>query len=377
MKFTENTSTETTAIETRSGGIIGNLLNQLTDNISIPNFIINRITELPFKTSFTLVRGLLDLSGEALKLIDYNAVINLVEGAGELVNIYDVLEDLDYNNLSFQDVANVTEDVSEFISELPIVANLELPSIVRGESDRDRINAKNSFDLIDGGDGNDRINGGGGNDLIYGGKGIDRINGGLGSDLLKGEADKDILNGQDGNDLIYGGKGKDVLNGGAGNDTLTGETDSDRLIGGSGDDLLNGGEGNDLLIGGGGSDRYLFSGGSGFEIAALGRDRIRGFNGDEDKIILDKDTFNRLESIVGEGFSVIEEFEVVRGKNAAATSNAKIVYDSKSGDLYYNANGGDGGFGEGGKFARLLGKAELEATDFVIEDKTTIADLLG
>lgn len=376
MALTEET-TETTAIQTRSGGIIGGLLNQLTDNISIPNFIINRITELPFNTSFTLIRGLLDLSGEALKLIDYNAVMNLVEGAGELVNIYDVFEDLDYNNLSFQDVANVTEDVSEFISELPIVANLDLPSIVRGENDSDRINGKNSFDLIDGGDGNDRINGGGGNDLIYGGKGIDRINGGGGSDLLKGEADKDILNGQGGNDLIYGGKGKDVLNGGAGNDTLTGEVDSDRLIGGSGDDLLDGGEGNDLLIGGGGSDRYLFSGGSGFEIAALGRDRIKGFNGDEDKIILDKDTFNGLESIVGEGFSVIEEFEVVRGRNAAATSDAKIVYDSKSGDLYYNANGGDGGFGEGGKFARLLGKPELEATDFVIEDKTSLVDLLG
>jgi len=377
MTFTENTSTETTAIETRAGGIIGRLLNQLTDNISIPNIIINRITELPFNTSFTLVRGLLDLSGEALKLIDYNAVMNLVEDAGELVNIYDIFEDLDYNSFSFQDVVNVTEDVSEFVSELPIVANLDLPSIVRGEGNRDRINGKNSFDLIDGGDGNDRINGGGGNDLIYGGKGVDRINGGPGSDLLKGEADKDILNGQGGNDLIYGGKGKDVLNGGAGNDTLTGEVDSDRLIGGSGDDLLDGGEGNDLLIGGGGSDRYLFSGGNGFEIAALGRDRIRGFNGDEDTIILDKDTFNGLESSVGQGFSVIEEFEVVRGQNAAATSDAKIVYDSRSGNLYYNANGGDGGFGEGGKFARLLGKPELAATDFVIEDKATIADLLG
>ncbi len=373
MTFTE----ETTGIQTRSSGIIGGLLDQLMDNISIPNFIVDRITELPFNTSFTLVKGLLDLSGEALKLIDYNAVMNLVEGSGELLNIYDVLDDVDYSNLSFQDVVNVTEDVSQFVSELPIIANLDLPSIVRGESSRDRINGKNSFDLIDGGDGNDRINGGGGNDLIYGGKGVDRINGGAGSDLLKGEGDKDILKGQGGNDLLYGGKGNDVLNGGAGNDTLTGEVGNDRLIGGAGDDFLNGGEGNDFLNGGKGSDRFLFSGGNGFEIAAIGRDSIKGFKGDEDKIILDKQTFNGLESIVGEGFSVVAEFEVVNSKNAAANSDAKIVYNSKSGDLYYNANGGEGGFGEGGKFARLLGKPELEAANFVIEEKASLVDLLG
>ncbi len=369
--------TETTGIQSRSGGIIGGLLDTLTDNISIPNFILDRITELPFKTSFTLVKGLLDLSGEALKVVDYDAIINLLEGTGELVNIYDVLDGVDYTKLSFQDAAKIIDDVSEFVSKLPIVANLDLPGVLNGESNRDRINGKNSFDVIDGGDGNDIINGKGGNDLLYGGKGVDRINGGGGRDILKGEGDRDILNGGSGNDLLYGGKGNDVLNGGKGNDALVGEVGNDRLIGGAGNDLLDGGKGNDLLIGGLGRDRYLFSGGNGFDIAAIGRDRIKGFNGDEDKIILDKDTFNGLQSIVGEGFSVIEEFEVVNSQKAAANSDAKILYNSKSGDLYYNANGGQGGFGDGGRFARVLGKPELEATDFVIEDKTSLVDLLG
>ncbi len=99
----------------------------------------------------------------------------------------------------------------------------------------------------------------------------------------------------------------------------------------------------------------------------MGSDIIKDFNSAEsDKIVLSKTTFTNLSSVVGDGFSVAEEFAVVDSDAAAATSSAKVVYNSANGQLFYNPDGTTSGFGDGGLFATLENQANLQAEDFVL-----------
>ncbi|MBW4494783.1 MAG: hypothetical protein KME26_17195 [Oscillatoria princeps RMCB-10] len=52
---------------------------------------------------------------------------------------------------------------------------------------------------------------------------------------------------------------------------------------------------------------------------------------------------------------------------AAATSAADIVYNSVSGNLFYNQNGTAAGFGTGAQEATLTGHPVLAATDVIIQ----------
>mgnify|MGYP006220066029 FL=1 len=47
-------------------------------------------------------------------------------------------------------------------------------------------------------------------------------------------------------------------------------------------------------------------------------------------------------------------------------SNKDIVFDEKKGLLYFNENGKQKGWGDGGLFAKLQGAPELGADDFTI-----------
>ncbi|MEH1964677.1 MAG: hypothetical protein V7L05_33590 [Nostoc sp.] len=160
----------------------------------------------------------------------------------------------------------------------------------------------------------------------------------------------DVINGQGGNDIINGNSGNDLLRGGSGDDIL---------IGGDGNDTLVGGVGNDILVGGVNADRFVYN------TDAVGVDTITDFNSSEgDKIVLDKTTFSAITSAAGNGFCNKSDFEVT---NLAGTSTAKIVYDSVSGQLFYNENGSAAGFGSGGLFATLTGAPNLTASDFGLQ----------
>ena len=175
-------------------------------------------------------------------------------------------------------------------------------------------------------------------------------------DNLKGSSKDERLDGKGGNDTLTGKRGDDILIGGGGND---------RINGGPGDDELNGGPGNDTLIGGGGADSFIYETGRSFRKKDVGVDKIADFVVGEDTIVLSKRTFTKIESLAG---SILEEFAVVDSNNAAKTSNAFIVYNENNGNLYYNQNGSNNGFGSGGLFARLEGSPELQATDFFIDN---------
>lgn len=218
-----------------------------------------------------------------------------------------------------------------------------------GNRGKNEIEGNRGRNRIDGQAGNDIINGGGGNDNLLGGEG------------------NDIVNGGSGNDVVNGDIGNDTLTGGSGKDTLIGDAGKDELAGGGGSDRLTGGAGNDILTGGGGKDRFIFNSDRRFRKKDFGTDQIADFVLGKDKIVLDLTTFNSLESKAGNSL-VNNDFATITGNASAAKSSAEIVYNSTTGELFYNANGSQAGFGGGGKFATLVDDPALSRTDFMVQN---------
>jgi serralysin len=170
----------------------------------------------------------------------------------------------------------------------------------------------------------------------------------------------DILFGTNRRDLISGLAGDDYIRGNAGNDKLYGNEGNDALIGGMGNDILTGGSGNDVLTGNSGKDRFIFGDTTPFQTAALGIDNINDFVPGEDLIGLSKATFTN----VSKNFSRV--FATVTDDAAAEISQASIIYNTNNGKLFYNTNGIDAGFGEGGQFANIFGQPALSAENFIL-----------
>ncbi|MEH2072114.1 MAG: Ig-like domain-containing protein [Nostoc sp.] len=167
------------------------------------------------------------------------------------------------------------------------------------------------------------------------------------------------------NDVINAQGGNDIISGNSGNDLLRGDSGDDILIGGEGNDTLVDGNGNDILIGGVGTDFFLYNSDANFTNAVVGIDAIADFNSSEaDKIVLDKTTFSAITSAAGTGFSNTSDFQI---SSNAGISTAKIVYDSVSGELFYNQNGSAAGYGSGGLFATLTGAPTLTGSDFIVQ----------
>ncbi|NJO44042.1 MAG: calcium-binding protein [Cyanobacteria bacterium CRU_2_1] len=219
---------------------------------------------------------------------------------------------------------------------------LSTPISIDGGIGNDSLEGGAAADTLLGGVGDDTLIGGAGNDTLSGGVGNDRLFGGDGDDTLTGDEGNDRLFGEAGDDLLRGGAGNDTLEGGAGNDTLLGQSGNDTLIGGDGNDSLDGGAGNDILRpgagrdtlrGGAGRDRFRFDSGS----TRGGLDRIADFKPGEDRIEISRALLPG--SGLRRGKLTTADFEVVREIDSA-DSDAKIVYDSQSGIVYYNPSRG-------------------------------------
>jgi Ca2+-binding RTX toxin-like protein/uncharacterized protein YjiK len=282
--------------------------------------------------------------------------------------------------------------------------------------------------LIDGGAGKDTLSGGDGNDTLLGGAGNDTLNGDAGNDILRGGDGNNILNGGAGNDVLYssttgvdtltGGTGDDVYEihntsdqivenpgegtdtvwtdasytlsanietmylvgsiygtGNAGDNTIVGYGAGDNVISGAaGNDTLIGGAGNDLLFGGSGNDTFVFDSSSFLASVISGVDTIGDFTATQDKIQLSKAAFAALSTSAGtlsayNSTSLTGDFVTVTNANQAtfAASAAKILYNSDTGSLFYNADGNVAGFGaNGGQFAQLNSGLSLTSNDFKV-----------
>lgn len=135
-----------------------------------------------------------------------------------------------------------------------------------------------------------------------------------------------------------------------------GEAGGDWLAGGQGNDLLDGGLAADMLIGGAGEDSFRFS----TELGNGNVDRIKDFTTGEDVIVLDASIFAEISGSGGLSRAAFH-------KSAAGTAqdaNDRIIYDTDSGLLSYDADGsGDGG---AVRFARLTAGLDLSHDDFIL-----------
>ncbi|NEQ36384.1 MAG: phytase [Okeania sp. SIO3I5] len=212
---------------------------------------------------------------------------------------------------------------------------------------------------LEGGSEADNIIGGTGNDNIFGFEGADTLEGNSGNDNIVGDEGNDLLFGENGDDTLDGGGGNDFLFGQNDDDELNGGTGSDRLNGGPGSDRLNGGLGNDILTGGAGIDNFIFATNQEFGFND-GVDEITDFVVGQDQIVLDRTTFTAINNVI--------EFATVTSNIDAAISDALIVYNTESGQLFYNSNGSGNGFGDGRQFATLSNQVLLGVDDFVITE---------
>ena len=243
-----------------------------------------------------------------------------------------------------------------------------------------------------------------GNDLA------NRLTGNSLGNILRGRAGDDYLSGFDGEDRLIGDFGNDTLDGGGGGDTLAGgrgndyyivddETDKVLELLGQGQDIvmaecdcnlsenvetlvltgardtsgvgnnlnnqIKGNVGNNTLAGGAGIDTLTgLAGYDTFVLTFKGTqvDHVTDFRPGEDKIGLEKRAFADP-FIDGITFSAVSEDIALK----AELSSAKmIIYDSRTGFLYWNQNGEDEGFGSGGAFAILDSMPAVQSTDFIL-----------
>jgi Ca2+-binding RTX toxin-like protein len=244
-----------------------------------------------------------------------------------------------------------------------------------------------------GGAGNDSLLGDGLANQLIGGNGADTLTGGLGNDTLDGGVGADSLVGGDGDDVFIVGDGDLVreLNV-PGTDTvllrratfdmnfifvenlrgdlagqafsvvgnslaneLTGGALADTLNGGAGADTLIGGLGNDSLIGGTGNDQFIFN----TALGATNVDAIQAYNATNDTILLDDAVFAALGS---PGTLTAGAFNT---GSAASQADDRIIYDSATGALLYDADGVGGVAAV--QFATLTGvTGTINNTEFLI-----------
>lgn len=271
---------------------------------------------------------------------------------------------------------------------------------VHGEAGNDILYGEAGSDKLYGGRGTDALYGGDGNDTLNGGLGVDRMTGGAGNDTYyvdrsadkvieisgggtdtvrasvnytlanhveklvltgsaangTGNASANSITGNSSNNVLNGKAGNDTLNGGAGNDRLYGDVGNDTLIGGSGDDVLYGGQGKDKLTGSAGKDSFVFNTVS--LIAADNVDTITDFVVKDDTIWLENSVFTKVGSA---GKLASSAFHI---GSAAADASDRIIYNSSTGALSYDADGKGGAAAV--QIATLSSKLALTAADFLV-----------
>lgn len=231
-----------------------------------------------------------------------------------------------------------------------------------------------------------------GDDILVGSRGKDTLMGFGGDDTLLGKRGRDLLDGGDGMDILDGGRGIDTLIGGNGNDTylvnnrkdviteaadqgsdvvhsssgnytlanhvehltlighgangtgntldnhITGNDRGNILKGAAGDDTLNGGNGSDRLMGGAGSDIFVFDSRLKGNI-----DTILDYEPGTDQLQLATQTFSALTLADANGDGLLDEnyfHSFAAGESVKATTATDLIlFDEKTGTLYYDADG--------------------------------------
>ncbi|MFN7307847.1 MAG: hypothetical protein ACK5TQ_14895, partial [Acetobacteraceae bacterium] len=234
---------------------------------------------------------------------------------------------------------------------------------VLGGAGNDTLIGSGSANVLAGGGGDDYLQGGAGNDSISGGAGLDSViyfelgagqsvTVNLSTGRATGAAGSDTLAGIEN---IRAGAGDDSLLGDGLANMLDGFDGNDSLSGGGGNDMLSGGHSNDLLIGGAGGDQFIFDA----ELGATNVDTIQGYSVADDTILLDNSIFDNIGEV---GTLAASAFAI---GTAATTTEHRIIYNSTTGALLYDADGSGGVAAV--QFATLTGvSGTMVSTEFLI-----------
>ena len=238
-------------------------------------------------------------------------------------------------------------------------------NLIIGNSARNFFNPRGGDDTIQAGAGNDIVALGGGGVANYGNKVID---GGAGFDTLDfGIAKSAIVLDLGAGTLVGGGTtgGSASLTsiesviGGAFDDRLSGSAGADSLAGGAGNDILDGRGGNDSLTGGAGADAFVFD-----TAPATGNvDLVTDFVSATDKLDLDNAVFTAL-GANGNFAAGDARFAAGAGFTSGHDASDRIVYDTSTGNLYYDADGS--GAGASQLVATIQGHPAVAATDIAV-----------
>jgi Ca2+-binding RTX toxin-like protein len=213
-----------------------------------------------------------------------------------------------------------------------------------GTANADTLTGSASNDILRGGAGNDTLDGAGGSgDLLDFSDGTAGLTftltqsssttsfnasaAGLGTDGYK---NFEGVIGTAFADTITGSASNDQLRGGGGNDSISGLAGDDRIAGGTGADILTGGADNDTFV---------------FDSAPNAVDSVTDFDASGsvasgDLVELSRGTFTALATASGSTLSA-SEFASSDGGGAGDTVGAgvHVIYDSATGNLYYDADG--------------------------------------
>jgi len=209
----------------------------------------------------------------------------------------------------------------------------------------------------------------GGDDTLNGGAGADTMAAGAGDDTYVVDNAGDMVTeaAAGGTDTIQTGLSSYTLTAanvenlsftGAGGFTGVGNGLANALTGGSGSDVLDGGAGNDTLTGGAGADTFRFDT---LPNASTNVDRITDFTPGSDHIALDHTIFTLLG-----GAGALDASMLRAGNNitTAADANDFLIYNSKTGALYYDADAN--GSGAAIQIAVITGSPTLTSGDFLV-----------
>lgn len=168
-----------------------------------------------------------------------------------------------------------------------------------------------------------------------------------------------VVNGLGGNDSLAGGSGNDTIFGNTGNDNIAGRGGNDRLLGGQGNDTLVGGAGNDTLVGSlgvdvltsdSGADNFLYnSPNEGSDSISSASDTITNFSGSEGDLILVSASGFGGGLVAGAPLSFTTspsapgQFFAAPGATGPANRTNRFIYDTSSGNLYYDDDGDSSG----------------------------------
>jgi serralysin len=180
----------------------------------------------------------------------------------------------------------------------------------------------------------------------------------VGGQTINGTANNDALVGGAGNDTINGLAGADLLQGLGGNDSILGGTGWDTLQGGDGGDWLQSGGWSDTMTGGAGADSFVWA-----EAGSNHRDTVTDFVSGTDELLFENGTLNAM-GASGAWAAGDTRFWAAAGATAGHDADDRLVYNTSTGNLYYDADGS--GAGAAQVVATFTGAPGVVATDITV-----------